>query len=112
MRSGQCSELSDLTGSYLFVADHQANDIASFQINNETGVLTLLGRTPLLSAGPSALAMDPSGQYLHVTSDKTGGVTTLRLDFATGTLAPAGETATREKASSIVVGSAYATGPY
>jgi 6-phosphogluconolactonase (cycloisomerase 2 family) len=102
----------DLTGCYLFVADHQANDIASFQINNETGVLTLLGRTPLLSAGPSALAMDPSGQYLHVTSDKTGGVTTLRLDFATGRLAPAGETATREKASSIVVGSAYATGPY
>ena len=87
----------DLTGSYLFVADHQANDIASLQIDNETGVLTLLGRTPLLSAGPSALAVDPSGQYLHVTSDKTGGVTTLRLDVATGTLVPAGETTTRER---------------
>jgi 6-phosphogluconolactonase len=99
----------DLTGSYLFVADHQANDVASLQIDSQTGVLTLLGRTPLLSAGPSALAVGPSGQYLHVTSDKAGGVTTLKLDVATGTLVPAGETTARDKASSIVLGSATAT---
>jgi 6-phosphogluconolactonase (cycloisomerase 2 family) len=101
----------DLTGSYLFVADHQANDVASLHIDSETGALTLLGRTPLLSAGPTALAVDPSGQYLHVTSDKAGGVTTLKLDVATGTLVPTGETTARGKASSIVLGSATASTP-
>lgn len=106
---GAAAIVIDLTGSYLFVADHQANDIASLQIDSETGALTLLGRTPLLNAGPSALAVDPSGQYLHVTSDKTGGVTTLKLDVATGTLVPAGETTARGKASSIVLGSATGT---
>ena len=101
----------DLTGSYLFVADHQANDVASLHIDSETGALTLLGRTPLLSAGPTALAVDPSGQYLHVTSDKAGGVTTLKLDVTTGTLVPTGETTARGKASSIVLGSATASTP-
>jgi 6-phosphogluconolactonase (cycloisomerase 2 family) len=101
----------DLTGSYLFAADHQANDIASMQIDSETGVLTLLGRTSLLSAGPSALVVDPSGQYLHVTSDKAGGVTTLKLDVATGTLTPESETTASVKASSIALGSSTATTP-
>lgn len=49
------------------------------------------------------------GQYLHVTSDKAGGVATLKLDVATGKLVPASETTAREKASSIVLGSATAT---
>ena len=99
----------DLSGSYLFVADHQASDIASLQIDSETGSLTLLGRTPLWNAGPSAVTVDPSGQYLYVTSDKAGGVTTLKLDVATGALVPADETTARGKASSIVLGSLTAT---
>jgi hypothetical protein len=99
----------DITGSYLLVADHEANDIASLQIDSETGALTPLGRTPLLSAGPSSLAVDPSGQYLYVTSDKAGGVTTLKLEVTTGTLLAADRTTGRGKASSIVLAGSAAT---
>ena len=64
----------DPDGTYLYVAQFGANDVAVYSINDATGVLST-ARLPLpVGAGPTALAIDPANRYLYVANSAANTV--------------------------------------
>lgn len=89
--SGGAPATSDLhstpDGRYLYVAERTSNTLAAFQVDGETGALTLIGNYPT-ETQPRGFNIDPRGRFLLAVGQKSNGMTAYAINQETGALAP------------------------
>ena len=73
------------SGKFLYAPNRGHNSIACFAIDDATGKLTPVGRTPT-EAVPRALSVDPTGNFLYAAGLESGRLAAYRIDSSTGTL--------------------------
>ena len=71
---------------FAYVAVHDANTIAIFKIDPETGLLSEGGRVSTPGVGPRYLEFDPTGAFLFVDFDLSNEVAGYAVDPVTGAL--------------------------
>ena len=79
-------------GKFLYATNRgDANSIAVFAIDNQTGKLKLKGIRSVLGKHPRNFIIDPSGQFLLVANKDTDNVVVFRIDPKTGLLKSTGK---------------------
>jgi 6-phosphogluconolactonase len=79
------------SGKYLYASNRGIiNNIAMYEINSETGHLTLIGHQPVKGRTPRNFIIDPTGTYLLVANQGSDNIVTFRIDQATGRLIDTG----------------------
>ena len=74
-------------GRFLYASNRgDANDIAVFSVDQETGMLTFVDRKTSGGKGPRNFVIDPTGSFLLVANQRSDVVYVYRLDKATGKL--------------------------
>ena len=98
----------DPSGQFVYVADcglgqgcagTGSGGVWAYQIDAETGALTVLPGSPYLAGlNPNSIAVDPAGHFVYVTNSGSGNLSGFAISAGRGTLIP-------------VPGSPFATGP-
>jgi len=79
------------SGKYLYASNRgKVNNLAIFQVDQQTGKLTLIGHQPVKGKTPRNFIIDPSGKFLLVANQDTGNVVTFRINQETGKLEDTG----------------------
>lgn len=79
-------------GNFLYTSNRgDANDIAVFSIDKNTGELTLKGRVSTMGKGPRNFVIDPSGNFLLAGNQYTDSVIIFKRNKTTGMLTDTGE---------------------
>lgn len=79
-------------GNFLYASNRgDANSIAIFRRNKESGRLTLAGFQPTLGKNPRNFNFDPSGNFLLVAHQDTDDIVVFRIDHQTGLLTDTGK---------------------
>jgi 6-phosphogluconolactonase (cycloisomerase 2 family) len=79
----------DPSEKYLYVADHDSNQVSGYKINSSTGALTPVSSSPFnAGAGPSYLVISPTNKYLYVSNNSASTVSAMGIDPSTGNLGP------------------------
>lgn len=76
------------SGRFVYVSNRGHDSIAIFEVNPETGRLTLVGHEPTRSNSPRGFAIDPTGTWLLAANQKSDTVTVFRINQETGELIP------------------------
>ena len=81
-----CSQIHITSnGKFLFAPNRGHNSIASFSIDQNSGLLNKINYT-IVDPVPRAFNLDPSGEYLYVTGLTTGNLLTYKINSNNGTL--------------------------
>ncbi len=75
------------SGRFLFAPNRGHNSVASFAVDEETGLLTATGRVAT-EAIPRAFGLDPDGRFLFAAGLESGRLASYRIDGERGTLTP------------------------
>ena len=79
-------------GKFLYASNRgEANDIAIFNIDVQTGRLTPAGHVPSGGRTPRSFSVDPSGQYLFVANQDSNNVVVFHIDPINGQLTSTGK---------------------
>lgn len=79
-------------GRFLYCSNRgDANSIAIFSINEETGILTPLGYQSTLGVHPRNFTIDPSGNFLLVANRDSDEVVIFKINTSTGMLTDTGK---------------------
>ena len=79
-------------GRFVCVSNRGHNSIATYQIDEVSAKLSLVGYTPTRGEIPRAIGFDPSGRYLFVANQRTGNIVSFLVDTESGNLKPTGTT--------------------
>lgn len=71
-------------GQYLYASNRGPNTIATFEIDQNSGLLTLKGIQDCGGEWPRAFAVDPSGQFIFVANKRSHQVSIMEIDYSTG----------------------------
>ena len=83
-----CSQIQITpSGRFLFAPNRGHNSVASFALDEATGLLTATGRVEAEPV-PRAFGLDPSGSFVFASGLESGRLTSYRVDGERGTLAP------------------------
>jgi 6-phosphogluconolactonase len=75
------------SGRYLYSSNRgEINNLAMFEVDQETGKLTLIGYQPVKGKTPRNFVIDPTGKFLLVANQDSDNVVTFRIDQSTGKL--------------------------
>ena len=77
------------SGQFVYVGERVHETIAIFEVNPQTGGLTLKGHQPTLGKTPRNFMLDPSGSWMVVGNQESNSLISLRIDKATGGLTQA-----------------------
>ena len=86
------------TGKFVYVVNHDSNDISMYTLNTTTGNLTSIGT---LAAVAGSITIHPSGKFAYVAT--TLGVSMYTIDVTTGVLTFAGTTGSGSSPGSIAI---------
>jgi 6-phosphogluconolactonase len=79
------------SGKFLYASNRgTVNNLAIYQVDQQTGKLALIGHQPVKGKTPRNFIIDPTGKFLLVANQDTGNVVTFRIDQATGKLEDTG----------------------
>ena len=79
------------SGKFLYASNRgMINNLAIFQVDQQTGKLTLIGHQPVKGKTPRNFIIDPTGKFLLVANQDTGNVVTFRINQETGKLEDTG----------------------
>ena len=79
------------SGKFLYVSNRgDANSIALFSIDRQTGKLTAVDHTSTQGRTPRSFGIDPAGTWFLAANQDTDNVVVFRIDPATGKLKPTG----------------------
>jgi 6-phosphogluconolactonase len=79
------------SGKFLYASNRaKVNNLAIYQVDQQTGKLTLVGHQPVKGKTPRNFIVDPTGRFLLVANQDTGNVVTFRIDQETGKLEDTG----------------------
>lgn len=81
------------SGHYLYASNRGHDSIASFEIDQKTGLLSACEHTSTLGQEPRNFAIEPDGRFLLVANQKTNNIVTFQIDPDTGRLAFTGSEA-------------------
>lgn len=73
-------------GRFLYATNRGHDSIAMYDIDQDSGRLTLIGHQPTYGRGPRHFAFDPTGTYLVVANQDSCTVVSFRVDHTTGNL--------------------------
>ena len=79
------------SGKFLYGSNRGHNSIVAFAIDDQTGLLTLVGHQNTHGDTPRDFAIDPTGTYLLAANQDTDTVVTFRIDPVTGGLQETGQ---------------------
>jgi 6-phosphogluconolactonase len=78
-------------GKFLYASNRgQINNIAMYSINQESGMLSLIGHQTTKGKVPRNFAIDKSGKFLFVGNQDSGNIICFKIDAATGKLIDTG----------------------
>lgn len=76
-------------GHFLYMSNRgDANNIAIFSVNQQTGLLSVIGFQPTLGNKPRNFTIDPTGTYLLVANQDSDTIVLFRINKKTGMLTP------------------------
>jgi 6-phosphogluconolactonase len=79
-------------GRFLYCSNRgDANTIAIFSINEETGILTPMGYQPTLGIHPRNFTIDPTGNFLLVANKDSDEIVIFKINKSTGMLSDTGK---------------------
>ena len=83
-----CSQIQIApSGRFLYAPNRGHNSVASFAVDEATGLLTATGRVAAEPV-PRAFGLDPSGRFVFASGLESGSLTSYRVDDEGGTLTP------------------------
>jgi 6-phosphogluconolactonase len=75
------------SGKFLYASNRgNVNSLAIYQVDQQTGKLTLIGHQPAKGKTPRNFIIDPTGKFLIVANQDSGNVVTFRINQETGML--------------------------
>lgn len=77
-------------GKFLYGSNRDAETLAIFSINENTGRLTAVGYEPVRGKTPRNFAIDPTGNFVLVANQDSGNITVFKRDKLTGKLSYTG----------------------
>ena len=77
-------------GRWIFASNRGHNSLATFEIDQQTGRVNLLGTVPSGGKTPRNFALDPSGRWLLAANQDSHNLVVFALDPTSGRLTPAG----------------------
>ena len=80
------------SGRFVYGSNRGHNSIATFAIDDKTGLLSSVGWEPTQGRTPRFFALDPSGAQLYAANQGTDTIVVFDVNQATGKLTPTGET--------------------
>ncbi len=81
------------SGRFVYASNRGDDSLAIYAVDQETGVLALVGHTSTQGVGPRDFAIDPSGRLLLVANQDTDTVVTFWIDPDSGRLSATGHVA-------------------
>ena len=90
------------SGRFVYASNRGHDSIASFAVDDATGVLAPLGWEPTQGKTPRFFAIEPPGGLLHVANQDTDTIVSFGVDPGTGALTPTGHVVATGSPSSIV----------
>ncbi|HEY0710797.1 MAG TPA: beta-propeller fold lactonase family protein, partial [Polyangia bacterium] len=84
-------------GRFVYVSNRGHNSIATFSIDGDKGMLTLVEHTSTQGNWPRDFKFDPSGKFLLVAHQKSNDVVVFNVDKGTGKLTASGNTLSMSK---------------
>jgi 6-phosphogluconolactonase len=100
-RNATAEIVLDRQGRHLYVSNRGSDDIATYQVDPATGMLTRLGNVPAGGKSPRNMAFDPTGAFLFVANQMSGNVVVFRHDPNSGGLTATGRTMTVPQAGGV-----------
>ena len=94
------------SGRVVYASNRGHDSIASFAVDDATGVLTAIAWEPTRGRTPRFFALQPPGVRLHVANQDSDTIVDFEIDPATGRLTPTGQVVATGSPSSIVFRSA------
>jgi len=79
------------SGRFLYGSNRGHNSIVIYNIDEETGRLSMIGHESTRGGIPRNFAIDPNGKFLFVANKESDNIVAFRLDEDTGLLEPIGE---------------------
>ncbi len=76
------------SGQHLYASNRGHDSIVIYNVNAQSGLLTLVGHQPTVGATPRHFSVEASGEILLVGNQGSDEVRTFRVDPAAGTLTP------------------------
>lgn len=78
------------SGKFLYGSNRGHDSIVIYAIDQDTGMLTLVGFEPTQGKTPRNFGIDPSGTFLLAANQDTDTIVAFRIDADSGTLSPTG----------------------
>lgn len=78
-------------GRFVYVENRGENTLLTYQVNSDTGELTLIQRISAGGQVPWGFAIHPSGKWLLVANQRSNKVNVFSIDQSTGKLADSGQ---------------------
>jgi 6-phosphogluconolactonase len=80
----------DAAGKFLYGSNRGADNIVSYSIDPEKGLLRTIGFTSTQGKTPRFFSLDPTGKWLFAANQDSGSIVLFQVDRTTGSLTPAG----------------------
>ena len=90
------------SGKWLYASNRGADDIAIFNVNAETGLLSPAGYEPTGGSTPRFFTLDPTGKWLFAGNQNSASLKIFAVNPETGGLTPAGPGVTLNAPVSVV----------
>jgi 6-phosphogluconolactonase len=75
------------SGKFLYASNRgDVNSLAMYQVDQQTGKLTLIGHQSVKGKTPRSFIIDPTGKFLIVANQDSGNVVTFKINEETGML--------------------------
>lgn len=87
---GPIALVVDPSGQFVYVADHDSNQVSGYRIASGTGELTAVSHSPFNPGlGPSFLAISPTNKYLYTSNSLAGTVSIMGIEPGSGNVGAA-----------------------
>ncbi len=90
-------------GKFLYGSNRGHDTIATYRVDGETGLLTLIGYQPCGGENPRDFDIDPTGTWLISGGMDTSNITVFRIDGETGLLTKVSEVTDVDAVTSILI---------
>jgi 6-phosphogluconolactonase len=79
----------DPTDKFVYVANHDSNDLSAYVINPTSGALTQIAGSPFpAGTGPHGVTVDPTGKFVYVANEQSNNISAYTINAASGALTP------------------------
>ncbi|MBA5690658.1 lactonase family protein [Rugamonas apoptosis] len=78
-------------GKFVYGSNRGHDSVAIYHVNQESGLLEVVGWQPTGGNGPRFITIDPDSQFLYAANENSDTISRFRMNPANGALTPAGE---------------------